>query len=119
MAFVDEFSQKAREFAGAASGMARDAADSVKVTASILAEQREIDKNYRAIGEWYVSQLDGEVPAAVADLVAAVRLSQQRVEELRASRQKEEASAQERKCPLCGMVSDGKFCPQCGAPMGD
>ena len=67
MAFVDDFSQKAREFADAASGMARDAADSVKVTASILAEQRELDKNYRSIGAWYVSQLTGEAPAAVAD----------------------------------------------------
>ena len=45
MAFVDEFSQKAREFADAASGMARDAADSVKTTASILAEQRELDRS--------------------------------------------------------------------------
>ena len=45
MAFVDEFSQKAREFAGAASEMAKEAAGNVKVTASILAEQREMDKN--------------------------------------------------------------------------
>ena len=118
MAFVDEFSQKAREFADAASGMAREAADSVKVTAAILAEQREMDKNYRAIGTWYVSQLDGEVPDAVADLVAAVRLSQERIEELRASRQKEDA-VPEHKCPLCGTVSTGKFCPNCGAPMGE
>ena len=119
MAFVDEFSQKARELAGAASEMAKEAAGNVEVTASILAEQREMDKNYRAIGEWYVSQLDGEVPAAVADLVAAVRLSQARIEELRASRQKEEAAFQEHKCPLCGTVSEGKFCPNCGAPMGE
>ena len=23
------------------------------------------------------------------------------------------------KCPICGAASDSKFCPQCGAPMGD
>ena len=119
MAFVDDFSQKAREFADAASGMARDAADSVKTTASILAEQRELDRSYRAIGAWYVSQLSGEAPDAVADLVAAARLSQARIEELRASRQREENTVLERKCPLCGTVSKGKFCPNCGAPMGD
>ena len=119
MAFVDDFSQKAREFAGAASGIAREAADNVKVTASILAEQREIDKNLRAIGEWYLSQLEGAAPEAVADLVAAVRTSQRRIEELRAARQRGEGAAQERVCPLCGAASSGKFCPQCGAPMGE
>ena len=22
-------------------------------------------------------------------------------------------------CPVCGESSDGKFCPKCGAPMGE
>ena len=117
MAFVEDLSQKARELADAASGIAKDAADNVKVTAAILAEQREMDKNYRAIGEWYVAQVNGEPPAEVADLVAAIRLSPARLEKLRASRQREDA-AQERRCPLCGAVSSEKFCPRCGAPMG-
>ena len=119
MAFLDDFSKKAKEFADVASGKAKEAAGSAKLLAATLAEVRELDKSYKAIGEWYVSQLDGEVPAAVADLVAAVRLSQARIEELRASRQKEEAAFQEHKCPLCGTVSEGKFCPNCGAPMGE
>ena len=122
MAFVDDFSQKAREFAGAASGIAREAADSVKVTAAILAEQREIDKNLRAVGEWYLSQLEGDAPEAIADVVAAAQASQTKLGELRAARQKTGAAEPipvERSCPLCGAVSDGKFCPQCGAPMGD
>ena len=30
------------------------------------------------------------------------------------------AAAPEMKvCPVCGNASDGKFCPQCGAPMGE
>lgn len=36
-------------------------------------------KNYRAIGEWYVSELKGEAPEAVADIVAAIRASQARI----------------------------------------
>ena len=116
-AFFDDFPQKAKSMAAAATEKARDVADSAKLTASILSEQRDLDKNYRAIGEWYVAQVNGEPPAEVADLVAAIRLSQARLEKLRASRQREDA-AQERRCPLCGAVSSEKFCPRCGAPMG-
>ncbi len=121
MAFFDDFSKKAKEFAGVASEKAKEAADSAKITAAILSEQRELDKSYKAIGEWYVSQLEDGAPEAVADLVAAAKASQEKIAQLQAARQKEEAQAapQEKTCPLCGAVSDGKFCPQCGAPMGE
>ena len=52
MAFFDDFPQKAKSMAAAAGEKARDVADSAKLTAAILSEQRELDKNYRAIGEW-------------------------------------------------------------------
>ena len=26
---------------------------------------------------------------------------------------------QQKVCPVCGETSDGKFCPKCGAPMGE
>ena len=45
----------------------------------IAGEQRAIEKNYRAIGEWYVSELKGEAPEAVADIVAAIRASQAKI----------------------------------------
>ena len=25
----------------------------------------------------------------------------------------------EKTCPVCGVKSDSKFCPECGAPMGE
>lgn len=121
MAFFDEFSQKAKNFANVATEKTKEAVDSAKLTASILAEQRELDKNYRAIGEWYVSTCEEDVPEAVADIVSAAKASKARVAELQELRKKvgEDAGVQERACPLCGTKSDGKFCPQCGAPIGE
>ena len=122
MSFFDDLTQKARAVATTAGEKARDAADSAKITAAILAEKREMDKNYRAIGQWYVCENQDEVPEAVADLVAAVRSSQEKIAQLQASREKAEAAeepAQEGSvCPVCGKISAAKFCPHCGAPMG-
>ena len=81
--------EKGKEVAAIASEKAQDAADTVKTNVAIAGEQRAIEKNYRAIGEWYVSELKGEAPEAVADIVAAIRASQARI----AALQGEDASA--------------------------
>ena len=70
--------EKGKEVAAIASEKAQDAADTVKTNVAIAGEQRAIE-NYRAIGEWYVSELKGEAPEAVADIVAAIRASQARI----------------------------------------
>lgn len=74
--------EKGKEVAAAASEKAQDAAESVKTSVAIASEQRVIEKNYRAIGEWYVSELTGEAPEAVADIVKAIRGSQAKIAEL-------------------------------------
>ena len=124
MSYFEEAKQKAREVAAAAAGKARAAADSAKISAAIIAEKRELDKNYRAIGQWYACEHTEEVPEAIADVVAAVRASQEKIAELQARREvaeSEEAAAQAegKVCPVCGKISDSKFCPHCGAPMGE
>lgn len=71
--------EKGKEVAAIASEKAQDAADTVKTNVAIAGEQRAIEKNYRAIGEWYVSTLEGDAPEAVADIVAAIKASQEKL----------------------------------------
>ena len=121
MSFFDDLTKKAKDVANVATVKAREAADSAKISADIIKEKRELDKNYRAIGQWFVCEYADNVPEAVADLVSAVQSSLQKIEELQASRAaaedepKEEGTA----CPVCGKVGTSKFCPHCGAPMGE
>ena len=118
--------EKAKDLAGTATEMAKAAIDTAKMNMEILSEQREIEKNYRASGEWFVSEFQGEVPDAVKDVVAAVNASKEKIAHLEASKKKETAQEAEpveksddaKTCSVCGTVSDSNFCPHCGAPMG-
>ena len=118
--------EKAKDLAGTATEMAKAAIDTAKMNMEILSEQREIEKNYRAIGEWFVSEFQGEVPDAVKDVVAAVNASKEKIAHLEASKKKETAQEAEpveksddaKTCSVCGTVSASNFCPHCGAPMG-
>lgn len=117
--------EKAKDLAGVASEKAKSVSDSAKASMEIISEQREMEKNYRAIGEWFVSEYEGEVPDAVKDVVAAVNASKARIAELEASKpSKAEPAVDEEQvsvkvCPVCGAASGDKFCPHCGAPMGE
>ena len=117
--------EKAKDLAGVASEKAKSVSDSAKASMEIISEQREMEKNYRAIGEWFVSEYEGEIPDAVKDVVAAVNASKARIAELEASKpSKAEPAVDEEQvsvkvCPVCGAASGDKFCPHCGAPMGE
>ena len=118
--------EKGKEVAAIASEKAQDAADTVKTNVAIAGEQRAIEKNYRAIGEWFISEYTGEIPDAVKDVVAAVNASKARIAEMEAEKAAykaepvvEEETIGVKVCPVCGAVSEDKFCPHCGAPMGD
>lgn len=127
MAFsIDGLTKKAKDMANLAADKTKDAAELVKLNVAIAGEQKEIEKNYRTIGEWFVNEYEGEIPDAVRDMVEAVSASKARIAELEASKpakeepvEAAEPAAAEKTCPICGAVSDSKFCPQCGAPMGE
>ena len=124
MAFFDDLSKKVKDVAAVASDKAKDAAELTKISVAIAGEQRTIDKTYRAIGEWYVNEYEGEIPEAIRELVEAVAASKAKIAELEASKPaKEAAPAAEisvvKTCVVCGAQAESKFCPQCGAPMGE
>ena len=124
MAFFDELTKKAKDIAAVATDKAKDAAELTKITVAIAGEQKEIDKNYRTIGEWFINEYEGEIPDAVREMVEAVAASKAKIAELEASKPAKEEPVAEpvsaaKKCPICGAESDSKFCPKCGAPMGE
>ena len=93
MAFFDDFSQKAKDFAGVAwdkakdvgsfaADKAKDVADTAKVNLAISSEQRDLDRNYRSIGQWYVSELQGEAPDAIRDVLVAIEKNKKKLAEL-------------------------------------
>ena len=115
---------KAKDLAEVAADKAKDLSDTAKINVAIMNEQRELEKNYRAIGEWFVSEHQGDIPDAVKDVVAAITASKERIAQLEADRPQkgspvEESEVTFKVCPVCGAASDSKFCPHCGAPMGE
>ena len=136
MAFFEELSRKAKDVAAVAADKARDVAavaadkarettEKTKISVAIAGEQREIVKNYRMIGEWFINEYDGELPEAVQELADAVAASKARIAELEEQKNaaktepvvEVEAEPAVKACPVCGAESDSKFCPKCGTPM--
>lgn len=93
MAFFEELGRKAKDVAAVAADKAKDmaavAADKAretteltKLSVAIAGEQRELEKNYRLIGEWFMNEYDGELPEGVSELAAAVAASKAKIAEL-------------------------------------
>ena len=106
MAFFDNFSkkvqdvafvatEKAQQVAAGAGEKANAVADKAKTEYEMASERRSMDKNYRAIGEWYVSTLEGDAPEAVADIVAAIKASQEKLAAYEAAKAEAAKKAQE------------------------
>ena len=137
MAFFEELGRKAKDVAAVAADKAKDVAaadkarettELTKLAVAIAGEQRELEKNYRLIGEWFMNEYDGELPEGVSELAAAVAASKAKIAELEEQKtavKSEYAVEAEgavvepaaKVCPVCGAESDSKFCPKCGAPM--
>ena len=84
--YADIAVDKAKDLAEVAADKAKTATNTAKLNMAILSEQRELEKNYRAIGEWFISEYTGEIPDAVKDVVAAVNASKARIAEMEAEK---------------------------------
>ena len=73
MAFFEELGRKAKDVAAVAADKAKDVAavaadkarettEKTKISVAIAGEQREIEKNCRLIGEWFINEYEGELP---------------------------------------------------------
>ena len=119
--FLNNLGEKAKEVAFTAGEKAKAAAETAKVNVQIMNEQRSIDKSYKAIGEWFVSEFEGEIPAEVKDLVDSINAAKIRIAELQAQPEEEievEIVVEEpakKYCAGCGAEVNGKFCSNCGA----
>lgn len=120
--------EKVRDVAEVAGDKARDMADSAKLAVALAQEQRELEKNYQAIGQWFCQEYKGEIPEALKDVLSAVENNRNRIEKLKAAKERGgsveavdlETPAQEEpevECPVCHAMSRGKFCAKCGAPL--
>lgn len=126
--FLNEIGEKARKAAVYASETAKAVAETAKINVQIANEQHNMDKNYKAIGEWFVAEYQGEYPEAIRDMVAAIAESKAKIAELQAAKEtpEEEVVVEativeevKKTCSNCGAVVDGKFCSCCGAPVGE
>ncbi|MBR2929188.1 MAG: zinc ribbon domain-containing protein [Oscillospiraceae bacterium] len=120
--FLSNLSEKAKEVAYTAGEKAKAAAETAKVNVQIMNEQRSIDKSYKAIGEWFVAEFQGEIPAEVKDLVDSINAAKLRIAELQAQPEEEveveiivEEEPAKKYCAGCGEEVTGKFCSNCGA----
>ena len=127
MSFFENITEKAKQYANIAADKAKDVKETAQLNMAIKTEQREMEKNYRAIGQWFVSEYEGEVPDAVKDVVAAIEASKAKVEEMEAALAAKSAADDEavvkedgqvpqlKVCPVCGTATNSRFCPECGA----
>ena len=88
MAFFDNLTRKAQDVASVAGEKAKMAADTAKINMQIASEQREIEKDYKTIGEWYMAEHADEAPEAIADVVAAIKAAKEKIMELEEAKQK-------------------------------
>ncbi len=122
MAILNDLSKKLTNVAQTTVQVSKGLAESAKASLAISSEEREIEKAYRALGQWYYAT-KGANPEEAGEYIDIVDTSLRKIREIR-----EEAEAAKTAanlpvptvaCPACGaeMEEGTKFCPACGAMM--
>lgn len=124
MPILNDLSKKLSNVAQTTVQVSKDLAGSAKVTLAVSAEEREIEKAYRALGHWYYTTR-GENPEEAGDYLDIIDTSLRKIREIRDEAEAAKTAAVQPAsmvtCPACGaeMEEGTKFCPSCGAMMPD
>ena len=113
MAFFGDFSKKISATSQTVVQKAKGMADISNLKSSISDEQKKIDKYYQSLGKLYY-ELKGNTPEPeLEELVAMIRSSYFRIDEINASIT---AIENIKTCPVCGtpLENDMVFCVGCG-----
>ena len=125
MPILNDLSKKLSEVAQTTVQVSKELAGSAKATLAISAEEREIEKAYRALGQWYYST-KGENPEEAAEFIETVDTSLRKIREIRQEAEAAKTAASQPvpmiACPACGntvYVSEDDLdageaiCPSC------
>lgn len=124
MTFLKDFSKTISSVAQTTANKTKELAGTAKINLAIAAEEREINKHFTALGEWYYETNNANPDPAVAETFAAIEACYAKIEQLKetdvaASSQTSEAESEavveiEITCPSCGQPATGAFCSTCG-----
>lgn len=114
MAFLGDISKKLSATSQTVVHKAKGIADITSLKSQISDEQKKIDKYYQSLGKLYYDEKKDEPLPELQELVALIRSSYYKIEEIN----KTIASIENTKtCPVCGkpLEDDMIFCVGCGA----
>jgi len=124
MTFFQELSKTLSSVAQTTANKTKELAGNAKTNLAIAAEEREINKHFIALGEWYYESNGANPDPAVAETLAAIEACYSKIEQLNAAAEAEVnlnadvvafADAEEgQACPSCGAIVNGAFCASCG-----
>ncbi|KIR01261.1 hypothetical protein P261_00075 [Lachnospiraceae bacterium TWA4] len=96
--------------------MAKDVANTARITADIKSEELKLRSTYAEIGKLFCEHAEGEVDEAFVPLLQKVTECKAKIADLEAQQQKVKGMCI---CKECGAKSpeDSKYCTNCGAEL--